>query len=157
VVFMRFILIILIALLTNSTSKAQSGVNKEPINLYNKAGRKTGFWNELVGDLKGEVYYIDRKRNGLEKVYYRSGSLVAFGNYKNGKPIGVSYFFHEVRYLSFTVKYMGTATYRKRKMGKGLFTVYSSSGKIKESGIAFFVEGEEELGEEIRIGEWKKF
>jgi antitoxin component YwqK of YwqJK toxin-antitoxin module len=154
---MRLVLIILIALLTNSTSKAQSGVNKEPINLYNKVGQKTGFWNELVGDLKREVYYIDGKRNGIEKVYYRNGTLMTFCEYKNGHRKSIGYFFHEKGYLGFTVKYMGTATYRKRKMAKGLFTVYSSSGKIKESGIAFFVEGEEEFGDEIRIGEWKSF
>jgi antitoxin component YwqK of YwqJK toxin-antitoxin module len=153
---MRLILIIFIALLSNIASEGQPGSTKEQINLYNQAGKKTGFWNELVGDLKREVYYIDGKRNGLEKVYFRKGSLAAFGTYENDHPIGVSYFFHELGYITFTVKYMGPVTYKGRKLQKGFFALYNSRGKIEQSGIGLFVEGEEELGEEIRIGQWKK-
>ena len=82
--------------------------------------------------------------------------LATFLEYNNGKTIGVGYFFHEKGYLTQTVKYLRITTYKGKTLKKGYFQFYNVNGSIKERGIGLFIEGDEELAKEIRIGKWKR-
>ncbi|MEP7318458.1 MAG: hypothetical protein ABI921_06945 [Panacibacter sp.] len=80
---------------------------------------------------------------------------VVFFEFENNHATGIGYFFHEKGYLSFTIRYSGFATYKNKKLQKGYFIMYNPDGTIQESGTGLFKEGDEELGEEIRVGKWK--
>ena len=133
----------------------QKQVNK--FNLLDNKGRKNGFWVEVEKGYKREAYYLNGVKNGIEKVYYRNGDLMAFTEYKMNQPVNLSYNFHEDGYLTFSIKHLGMVKKDGVEMQKGFFTIYFPNGDVKESGIGLYKEGDEELAEEIRIGEWKKF
>lgn len=134
---------------------AQSSNLQIKSNSFDAKGRKIGFWSENDKGFKIERYYLNGIKNGLEKVYYRNCMLATFLQFKNGKTIGLGYFFHEKGYLIQTIEYLGLIIYKDKKLQKGHFRIYNINGSIKYSGIGLFKEGDEELGEEIRIGKWK--
>lgn len=152
---MKHIIIIFNLIFLAQFGFSQKSSLENQINLYNDKNKKNGFWSEMENGIKYERYYVNGTITGIEKSYYRNGTLMSFFEYKNGHRKNVGYFFHEKGYLGFTVKYLGPVLYKKEKLQKGYFTEYNSDGHIKESGMGLFKEGDEELGEEIRLGKWK--
>ncbi|MCW3109994.1 MAG: hypothetical protein JWQ09_4500 [Segetibacter sp.] len=151
---MKFIFILFSAVIFSHNVFSQNSQSQARINSFDSKGKKNGFWSEKDNDIKIERYYVNGIKNGIEKAYYRNGTLMSFLEYKDGHIKGVGYFFHEEGYLIFTIKYIAMVTYKSQKLQKGYFTIYNPVGSIKESGIGLFKEGDEELGEEIRIGKW---
>ena len=154
---MKYILSLLCTVIIVKNDFSQSVHVQPVINSFDNTGKKNGFWIENDNDIRVERYFVNGKKNGIEKSYYRNGTLMSFLEYKEGHIKGVGYFFHEKGYLSFTIKYEDIVTYKRQKFQSGYFTIYNPTGKIEEAGIGLFKEGEEEFGEEIRIGKWKKF
>ena len=61
-----------------------------PINQYNANGQKEGFWREKIDEgTIFELYYINGKRSGVFKYFSGKGALISFGEYKDGKEIGI--------------------------------------------------------------------
>lgn len=153
--------LLIIPLIVSTSIFGQSELNQ-----FDSIGKKTGLWIDSVSDniYKRESYYKSGIKNGVEKVYSKKGKTLSFfGEYKNGHLVGTGYYFDDNGFLSFTILYEGFVAYRGKryqkgkKYQKGFFTLYNKEGKIIESGTAFFVEGEEEFGEEIRLKDWKHY
>ena len=123
--------------------------------MLDSLGMKDGYWIEKTKDFKVEVYYKKNKKNGIEKIYYRNGVLMAFLNYQDGKLIETGFFFNEEGRLDFTVKYIEEIKRNKNILIKGYYTIYNKKGKIKRRGLGLSSTGDEYEMEEI--GNWEKF
>lgn len=148
------IIIAILFLFHSICSYSQSVKKDSTFNKFDKYGKKTGFWIDSTTGFRTEHYFRNGKKDGIEKVFYKNGLLGFFGTFKNNHTTGVGYFFDDKGRISFTVLYEGFVIYQGQKYQKGYFTLYEKSGQIKKSYNAIFKEGEEEMGNEIRI--WKK-
>jgi antitoxin component YwqK of YwqJK toxin-antitoxin module len=115
-------------------------------NLRNAAGKKVGLWIENNGLM--ETYYKDGLRDGVFKSYFGSnGRLDVFGEYRNGNPAGIWYFFNEKGHLILLEKEIGKnpgLTVKgddgrtMRPPFKSYVIEYHPNGMIKEEGIALY-------------------
>lgn len=137
-------------------ASVQGVYSQTEINLVDSKGRKTGLWIDSLIGYRSEHYYKAGVKNGIEKVYFLNGGLYFLGEYKNGHLIGKGFFFHDKGFLTMTINYKEFVKHKGKTYQKGFFTYYDKSGSVSESGTGLFIEGEEELGEEIRMKDWRK-
>ena len=88
-----------------------------------KNGKTTLFYP--TGELKAEMFFIDGKINGMQKMYYKSAKISNIVTFKNGMKNGDFKQFYE----NGNKKITGQT--RDGKLN-GIITVYYESGKIKK-------------------------
>lgn len=77
------------------------------------------------GNEESEIYYVDGNENGTYKAYYESGQLRDEGSYKDGKPTGSSRSYYENGNPKQEVVFKNGEPYRKS-------TYYTNGEKIVE-------------------------
>ena len=87
---------------------------------------------------KSQVHYLNGKREGEAKFYYKNGNLIGKGNYKNDKKDGLWEFFASDGGKIVEVNY-------KNGLFDGIVTEYFENGQINT--VSNYVQGKKE-GEE---------
>ena len=123
----------------NKRLKKILGVN---IDAYKKVSGKTiivgknGIIKESIGNkLVFEGYYLNGKKNGVCKEFYKNGKLKFNGNYSNGKRNGKGSEFHDNGELKFKGEYLNGKKWNGTLYsinGSDHFEIKKGRGNIKE-------------------------
>jgi len=132
-------------------------------NLRNTVGNKVGLWVENNGQI--EVYYKDGLRDGVFRLYEgNTWRLTLFGEFRNGRRVGIWYFFDREGYLYWVEKDIGEnlGLSVKRDDGKSIvpkfrsyITEYYPNGVVKAEGIALY--NEDPVIDYFKKGIWKYY
>ena len=101
---------------------------------------KIEYWDN--GKILSQIHYLDGKRDGSCRYWYKTGQLMSEGFYKNGKMTGNWTSYHENGQLEShgIYKYTESGAY-SRKMG--VWKYYSYNGQLESESI--IKDGVEEL------------
>ena len=93
---------------------------------------KTLYWNN--GQVLSQIHYLDGKRDGSCRQWYKNGQLMNEGFYKNGKMIGywMSYYENGQIESHGTYKYTESGLYSRKD---GVWKYYYDNGQLQTESI----------------------
>jgi uncharacterized protein len=101
---------------------------------------KTQYWDN--GKMLEQIHYLDGKRDGSCKHWYKNGQIINEGLYKNGKMTGywISYYENGQVESNGPYKYTESGLYSRKT---GVWKYYYENGKLQSESI--ITDGVEEL------------
>jgi antitoxin component YwqK of YwqJK toxin-antitoxin module len=133
------------------------------VNKKSQGGKKVGFWIEENGHR--ELYYLDGKRHGIYKSYFpKNNRLEALGQYDNGEPTGLWYYFDESGKILMTEvirshRNVTAVRNQHQELLKPKFEsyvkIFGENGAVREEGTALY---DEDLQIDFyKFGVWKYY
>ncbi len=107
---------------------------------FEKSEERINYWEN--GQKLSEIHYLNGKREGVCKYWYKTGQLKNVGFYKNGKMTGafISYYDNGQIESQGIFKYTESGSYSRKD---GVWKHYYNNGQIESKSI--IKEGVEEL------------
>jgi antitoxin component YwqK of YwqJK toxin-antitoxin module len=111
-----------------------------PIIGFSQSETKIEYWDN--GQVLSQIHYLDGKRDGSCRHWYRNGQTMNEGFYKNGKLTGpfMSYYENGQIQNYGSYKYTESGVYSRRD---GFWKYYNENGQLQRESI--IIDGVEEL------------
>ena len=111
-----------------------------PLIRFSNTEIKIEYWNN--SQVLSEIHYLDGKRDGSCRYWYKNGQLMNEGFYKNGKMIGAFMSYYENGQIQNhgNYKYTESGVYSRKD---GVWKYYFDNGQIQSESI--IKDGVEEL------------
>ncbi len=99
---------------------------------FGQSEEKIEYWDN--GLVLSQIHYLDVKRDGSCRHWYKNGQLMNEGFYKNGKMIGPWMSYHENGQIEShgTYKYTESGVYSRKD---GIWKYYYDNGQIQSESI----------------------
>ena len=103
-----------------------------PLIGFGQSETKIEYWDN--GQVLSQIHYLDGKRDGSCRYWYKNGTLMNEGFYKKGKMTGIWMSYHENGKLEShgTYKYTESGVYSRKD---GVWKYYYDNGQLQSESI----------------------